>query len=59
MQSLSAGVWCLIIAQTTAFVSSLVYYGYKAGRLLEKIDGHEKRILRLENKVFYEEIPNE
>ena len=38
----------VIVAEGVAFVSSLVYFGFKAGRLIEKIDGHERRIVSLE-----------
>ena len=44
----------VLITEGVAFVGSLIYFGYRAGRLLETIEGHERRILRLENKIFYE-----
>ena len=44
----SGSVVAVLVAQGVAFVSSLMYFGYKAGRLIEKIDGHERRIHKLE-----------
>ena len=44
----------IIVGQGLAFIGTLIYFGYKAGLLIEKINGHERRITRLENKVFYE-----
>jgi len=44
----SNSLTAVLVAQGVAFVSSLMYFGYKAGRLIEKIDGHERRIIKLE-----------
>lgn len=49
----------IVITQGVAFVSALVYFGFKAGRLIEKIESHEKSIRRLDAKVFYEEVSSE
>ena len=40
-------------------IGSLMYFGFKAGRLLEKINSHEQRIQRLENKAFYKGATDE
>lgn len=44
----------ILITEGVAVVGALLYYGFRAGRLIEKIEGHEQRILRLENKIFPE-----
>jgi len=49
----------VLISEGVAFVSALVYFGFKAGRLIEKIESHEKSIRRLDAKVFYEEVRDE
>lgn len=47
-------ILAILITEGVAVIGALLYYGFRAGRLIEKIEGHERRILRLENKVFIE-----